>query len=243
MACQAREVDMPYYPIVGLDEKAACLHYHNRRKSPRNGKVFLIDAGYSHNNYPSDITRTYATDAAPSEFRALIKAVENLEYVMAEHSKPGVTFGELQLETHVRIGQILLDAGIMKDITAEAAVEANLVRHFYPHGLGHMLGIFVHDVAGKQRDPIGTPLPPNKNAYLRNLRKLEAGFVVTVEPGIYFIDMLLDELKAKIEQANFNWALIEKLKPCGGIRIEDDIYVTQDGHANLTRPHLPWEYR
>ena len=124
--------------------------------------------------------------------------------------------------------------------TPEEAVEKGLSRAFFPHGLGHHLGIQVHDVAGKQGAPDGTPAPPPmQHPTLRTTRTIEADQVFTVEPGLYFIPMLLRPFRENEHQASFNWTLIDELTPCGGIRIEDNLLVTASGHRNLTRPHLP----
>jgi Xaa-Pro dipeptidase len=108
---------------------------------------------------------------------------------------------------------------------------------FYPHGIGHLLGLQVHDVGGFMRDESGATIDkPAGHPYLRLTRKLEAGFVVTVEPGIYFIDQLL--LSAREDSAksrHINWSRVEQFRPFGGIRIEDNVAITASGHDNLTR--------
>ena len=110
---------------------------------------------------------------------------------------------------------------------------------FYPHGLGHFLGIQTHDVAGHQAAPEGgSNPPPEKHPALRTTRTIEKDMVFTVEPGLYFIDMLLRPHREGPEKDAFDWATIDRLTPFGGIRIEDNIVVTADGHTNLTRPHV-----
>ena len=116
--------------------------------------------------------------------------------------------------------------------TAEQAVAEGVTRAFCPHGLGHSLGLQVHDVAGL-RHPDGTPAPaPKKHPALRLTRTLRPGMVVTIEPGLYFINMLLAPLRST--SLPINWLLIDRLSPCGGIRIEDNIAVTESGFDNLT---------
>ena len=113
------------------------------------------------------------------------------------------------------------------------------MRVFFPHGLGHFLGLQVHDVGGRQSAPAGgiTP-PPAEYPSLRTTRTLEPGHVVTIEPGVYFIDLLLEPLRGTPAGADIDWTLVERLRPLGGVRIEDDVLVTDDGHRNLTRPHV-----
>ena len=113
---------------------------------------------------------------------------------------------------------------------------------FLPHGIGHMLGLQVHDVAGKQAEPAGAAIPPNPHVrfrYLRAYRALEPGFLFTVEPGIYFIDILLDEARKDARAKHIVWTQIERYLPYGGVRIEDNVFVTANGHENLTRAQLP----
>ncbi|MCK6686053.1 MAG: M24 family metallopeptidase, partial [Thermoanaerobaculia bacterium] len=99
------------------------------------------------------------------------------------------------------------------------------------------LGIQVHDVAGRYRDREGNlNPPPPEYPYLRTTRTIEEGMVYTIEPGIYFIPMLLAPFRSGPHAGAFNWPLIDRLTPCGGIRIEDDIHVTATENRNLTRP-------
>ena len=107
---------------------------------------------------------------------------------------------------------------------------------FLPHGLGHLLGLQVHDVGGFRPTPEADPIPrPEGHPALRLTRKLETGMVVTVEPGVYFIDSLLARLRAGPQAGAVNWTLVANLAACGGIRIEDNVVVTATGHDNLTR--------
>jgi Xaa-Pro dipeptidase len=107
---------------------------------------------------------------------------------------------------------------------------------FFPHGIGHLIGLQVHDVAGLAGDVTGTEIPrPDGHPYLRLTRVLEPGYVVTVEPGIYFIDLLLAEARADGRGGHIRWDAVERLKPYGGIRIEDDVVCTGGAPENLTR--------
>jgi Xaa-Pro dipeptidase len=115
-------------------------------------------------------------------------------------------------------------------------VETALTSVFYPHGIGHLLGLQVHDVGGFQKDASGAKIDrPCDHPFLRLTRKLEDGCVVTMEPGFYFIDQLLNEAKQKPNGKKINWSRVEQLKRFGGIRIEDNVAARPGGHENLTR--------
>ena len=137
------------------------------------------------------------------------------------------------------LAALLKEHGIL-DAEPDEAASLGLTRPFYPHGLGHLLGIQVHDVAGKLAGPGGgTAPPPPLHPTLRTTRILEPGMAVTIEPGCYFIPMLLRPFRGQEHSRRFNWKLIEELSALGGIRIEDDVLVTSAGSRNLTREHLP----
>jgi Xaa-Pro dipeptidase len=238
-AIRGTEESLPYPTITCLNEKAAVLHYHRKRDKVRGGKTFLIDAGTRHRGYACDITRTYAADVAPDAFRSLLLAMQSMQKTLCTMLKPGVSYEFLHARAHLDIGQILLDHGILKGVTKEQALELGLTGPFFPHGLGHLLGILVHDVAGKQADRLGTPAQVNpKFKYLRTNRILDAGNLITVEPGLYFIEMLLAPFREGEHRAKLDWPLIDSLMKCGGIRVEDDVLVTRSGARNLTREAL-----
>jgi Xaa-Pro dipeptidase len=236
-AMGATEDELPYPTIVALNEKAAFLHYHNKRDA-RNGKVLLIDAGAMSRGYGSDITRTHVAQTADSRFTALRDGVETLQQELCREVRPGVPFGDLHQSAHRKIAKLLEESGIL-EADPEEAVAKGWTRPFFPHGLGHHLGIQVHDVGGHLKDPEGNPAPPPpEHPYLRNTRTIEPRQVFTVEPGLYFIEMLLREPRTGGNSSRFDWKLIDALAPFGGIRIEDNLVVTSEGHRNLTREHL-----
>jgi Xaa-Pro dipeptidase len=106
--------------------------------------------------------------------------------------------------------------------------------------VGHHLGIQVHDIGGHQKTREGGVLPPPEgHPYLRNTRVMEEGHLFTIEPGIYFVEMLLAPFRTGASSGDFNWPLIDALAPFGGIRVEDNVVVTAQGHRNLTRERLP----
>ena len=230
--------EMPYGSIVALNEKGATLHYEGKRKVGH-GAVLLIDAGAQVRGYAADITRTLAAPHCDSRFAALVAGMERIELQLCDLVKPRLPYGDLHHQGHLLIAALLREAGILK-ASPEEAVEKGLSRPFFPHGLGHHLGIQVHDVAGRQGAPDGTPTPPPpQHPFLRTTRTIDEGQIFTVEPGLYFIPMLLRPFRENEHKGAFDWALVDALTPCGGIRIEDNLLVTATGHRNLTRPHLP----
>jgi len=232
-ACQLTDAELPYHSIVALNDHAAVLHYQERRRTPPEENLsFLIDAGCTVNAYASDVTRTYA--ARPGEFAELVNAMEamQLELVAAVHA--GLDYRDLHVRTHFEIARILHQAEIIK-IPAEDAVACGLSRVFYPHGLGHFIGLQTHDVAGLI-DNEGEERPrPEGHPFLRLTRDLEPGNVLTIEPGLYFIDSLLRDWKTDGDAKLIDWKRVKQLSPYGGIRIEDNVVVTENGNRNLTR--------
>lgn len=232
-ACGQDARELPYDNIVALDEHGAILHYTDRSQRRGDHRSFLIDAGASYNGYAADITRTYS--ATDDEFAQLIAEMNEMQLAICAEARAGADFVELHTATHARLARVLARSGIVR-CEAEAALERGITRAFFPHGLGHYIGVQVHDVGGHQVSATGaTRPPPEEHPFLRLTRKLEPGVVCTIEPGLYFIDMLLDELRESDASRDVDWARVERLQPYGGIRIEDDVHVTAAGHENLTR--------
>ena len=226
--------DLPYGNIVCLNEHAAVLHYTDRdRVPPKVSRSFLIDAGASFGGYASDITRTYSAQA--DEFAAMIDAVDAAQLRMCDAVRAGTDYRQIHLDAHLALAGILKDFGVIT-VSPEAAVQTGVSSAFFPHGIGHGIGLQVHDVAGFAESDHGGTLPkPEGHPYLRLTRTLQPGMVVTIEPGVYFIDMLLDELKVKGLGDAVDWARVDAFKPYGGIRIEDDVACTEEAPLNLTR--------
>ena len=231
------EIACPYHCIVCLNEHTAVLHYQKySRTAPEKPCNFLIDAGAIFNGYASDITRTYSLEK--NEFSELIAAMNDAQQSICAAVKPGVDFVDLNQQAHFFVASILHQFDLIK-LAAEDIITAGLTRYFFPHGLGHYLGIQVHDVAGFQHDSKGKHVPaPQDTPALRLTRSLEAKQVLTIEPGLYFIPQLLKELKAVPEQKYINWEKIERFVLFGGIRIEDNLVVTENSNRNLTREFL-----
>ena len=232
-ACRHTDTELPYNNIVALNEHGAVLHYQARERSlPAEVHSFLIDGGCAVNAYASDITRTYAKETG--EFSELIEAMNTVERELVGRVRAGLDYRDLFLESHLMISRVLEEAGVIR-VSAADAVESGLSLVFYPHGLGHFLGLQTHDVAGLV-DNDGNPIPrPDGFPALRLTRVLEAGNVLTIEPGLYFIDSLLDKWREGNDASMIDWRRVEELKPYGGIRIEDNVVVREDGCDDLTR--------
>ena len=229
--------ELPYPSIVALNSNAAVLHYqHQERRAPaaHERRSFLIDAGAEFGGYACDITRTYSY--SDDEFGALIEGMHKLQQALCSQVRSGVDYAAIHLDAHLRIATLLHDSGLIKVAGADA-VASGLSSVFFPHGVGHLLGLQVHDVAGLMVSPDGTQKSrPEGHPHLRLTRALEPGFVVTIEPGLYFIDALLASARNSPHSASINWDLVERLRPCGGIRVEDNVACTGDEPENLTRP-------
>jgi Xaa-Pro dipeptidase len=232
-ACGLREQELPYNPIVALNAAGAVLHYQLlERRCPRERLSLLIDAGAEFAGYASDITRSYS---GHPDFAALIGRMERMQQGLCATVRAGVDWREVHLEAHRRTGEVLREADLIR-CSAEEAVASGVTSVFLPHGIGHLLGLEVHDVGGFMRGPDDGEIPrPPGHPYLRLTRVLEEGFVVTMEPGIYFIGQLLAAARADARGRHINWSRVEALARFGGIRIEDDLAVTASGCENLTR--------
>ncbi len=233
-AAGATDEEQPYHNIVALNEHAAVLHYQHRdRSAPPSARSFLIDAGAARDGYAADITRSYAAEAG--EFQDLIDALDARQQELVGEVRNGVDFRDLHLLAHRGVAEVLAALKVVS-LAPDAIVETGISRAFFPHGLGHFLGLQVHDVGGHQAAPDGGTLPPPADhPFLRLTRTLEPGHVVTIEPGLYFIDPLLAELRSGPHGEHVDWRAVERLRPYGGVRIEDDVAVTDAEPENLTR--------
>ena len=236
--CQAAGQDaneLPYDNIVALDRNGAVLHYTElARLPPGSARSLLIDAGASQGGYACDITRTHAAEGH-DEFGAMVAAVDAAQQRMCDQVRAGVDYRQLHLDAHLALARVLHDFGVLR-CSPEAAVETGVSSVFFPHGIGHGIGLQVHDVAGfAESDRGGTRPKPEGHPYLRLTRTLEPGMVVTIEPGLYFIDMLLQPLQAGQHADSVDWGRVDTFRPYGGIRIEDDVVCTDSAPLNLTR--------
>ncbi|HKJ20441.1 MAG TPA: Xaa-Pro dipeptidase [Woeseiaceae bacterium] len=226
--------ELPYGNIVALNNHGAVLHYTDLdRDAPESLLSFLIDAGAQVHGYASDITRTYSN--GDQRFQDLIDRMNAMELAIVDKVQAGVDYRELHVDAHKMLAEVLVDAELATGDPG-TLLETGVTSAFFPHGLGHLLGVQVHDVGGHQENESGTIIdPPSGHPFLRLTRVLEEDMVLTIEPGMYVIDMLLDNLRGTPAEHHVNWATVDWLRPYGGIRIEDDIRVMADGHENLTR--------
>jgi len=228
--------ETPYKNIVAVGENAATLHHvaYGRTARSRGAESLLVDAGAGCRGYGADITRTWTkgSGATASGFAALVAGVEAMQKRLCAAVKVGMPYEQLHDESHRQVGVILRDVGIVRG-SADEAVAGGVTRAFYPHGLGHSLGLQTHDVGCALKTPRAD------NPFLRNTTDVAVGQVFTIEPGIYFIDAFLAELRAKPEGKTVDWDAVEALAPLGGVRIEDDVVVEDAGVRNLTREQLP----
>lgn len=212
------------------------------------GRLALCDAGAETiNNYCSDNTRTMPVSGKFTQRQLEIYSIVEAchDYVL-EVAKPGVKYFDVHLAVCRLMTERLKELGLMKGDTDEA-VAAGAHAMFLPHGLGHMMGMDVHDMENLDQINVGfdEETRPNLEQFgtncLRMGRRLQQGFVVTDEPGIYFIPALIDDWKAKGHCKEFiNFDLLETYKDFGGIRIEDDILVTEDGCRFIGAKRIPY---
>lgn len=233
-AASHTESDLPYTNIVALNQHGATLHYqHQSQVKPAQHCSLLIDAGAQVHGYACDITRTHGNGDA--QFQALIDAVDRVQQALCAKVRPGQSYPALHLEAHRLLGGVLAELGIVR-MSPESQVESGVTSTFFPHGLGHPIGLQVHDVAGFMRDESGASIArPAGHPFLRCTRTLEADHVMTIEPGLYFIDLLLAELRAGPHAGAVDWTRVEHLRKFGGVRIEDDVRATEGEPENLTR--------
>ena len=229
--------ETPYSNIVALGTNAAILHHvhYTKNRDSRPELSLLVDAGATCMGYASDITRSYArgTSQEARDFAALIEGMEALQRGLCQQIKPGLDYEELHNDSHHRLADLLLEAGIARGTDATSLVDQGITRAFFPHGLGHSLGLQVHDVGCR------LVTPAKENPFLRNTTTITAGQVFTIEPGCYFIAGLLGPLRAGPASQHVSWSTVDALRPFGGIRIEDNLVVTQDASINLTRDNWP----
>jgi len=236
-AIKHTEAQVPYENIVALNQHAAVLHYAEKGiQPPSQHHSLLIDAGATFAGYAADITRTHASENA-GLFAELLTGMEQLQLAIIDKIKPGVSYVQLHLEAHLKLAELLKASGLVS-MDPEQQLAQGVSRVFFPHGLGHFIGLQVHDLGGHMADARGTQLPAVEgHPYLRLTRTLAKQQVLTIEPGLYFIPSLLESLRASEHSSAVNWQAIEQLLPYGGIRIEDNLLVVANGVRNLTREH------
>lgn len=234
-ACYCAESEMPYAIIAGINENAAVLHHHQLNNQPVDPQSLLLDAGFQFNHYASDITRTHAYNSG-SDFSSMISALDRSQQDLVNEAGIGKNPLDIHVQSQCAIANILKQFNILK-VSAEEAVENKIINTFYPHGLSHHLGCNVHDKGSRLANAQGDQMPVSeKYPHLRANAPMVENQIHTVEPGIYFIPALLDKLKASKNKSSVNWNQVKHWKKYGGIRIEDNIILHQNGEIeNITR--------
>ena len=223
------------------------MHGAPRWDELQDGRLVLCDAGAENrNNYCSDNTRTYPVNGKFTQRQLdIYSIVEACHDYVLNVAKPGVRYKDVHLAVCRLMAGKLKELGLMKGDVDEA-VNAGAHAMFLPHGLGHMMGMDVHDMEGLGQIYVGfdeetRPSTQFGTNALRMGRRLEEGFVVTDEPGIYFIPDLIDDWRAKGLHTDFiNYDVLETYKDFGGIRIEDDVLITADGCRFLGKERIPY---
>jgi Xaa-Pro aminopeptidase len=222
--------DLAFDSIVGSGPNSAVLHFPPTHRRLQPGELVLVDAGAEYRGYDSDITRTYPVSGEltpeQSELHAIVRrALENA----TERCLPGTEFRDIHRSAQLTIAEGLADLGFLRG-TPETLVESEAVSVFFPHGVGHLVGLGIRDASealpGRERDEFPR---------LRLDLPLLAGYVTTIEPGIYFVPALVhdSEFRAKHQQ-EVNWERAEAMVGFGGIRIENNVLVNEEGYEVLT---------
>ena len=227
--------------IVTINGQTLHNHYHGN--TLEKGQLMLVDSGAEAiSHYAGDMTRTFPVSKKFSTRQREIYEIvlkSNMDAIAA--LKPGVPYRDIHLLSARVIAQGLKDLNLMKG-NVDEAVAAGAHALFYPHGLGHMMGLDVHDMENLGENYVGYTDTLTRSTQfglsaLRLGRALEPGFVLTVEPGIYFIPELIDLWKAEGKHSDFlNFSVIDTYKDFGGVRIEDDYLITDDGAKLLGKP-------
>lgn len=235
----------PSFPII-LTRRGEVLHGHPSDAVLEAGDLLLADAGAvaPKTRYAADVTRAAPVGGAFSERqRAVYEVVLRAQEAAVEACRPGALFRDVHRLACVDIARGLRDLGLMTG-DPEEAVAAGAHALFFPHGLGHPLGLDVHDMEGLGEDRVGYDAEVQRSEQfgtrsLRYGRRIEPGHVMTVEPGVYLIDALIDQWEAEGRHAEFlDYDEIGRWRGLGGVRIEDDVLVT-DGAPRVLGPPIP----
>ncbi|KAJ9136675.1 Xaa-Pro dipeptidase [Pleurostoma richardsiae] len=268
-SCLAQGAKMEAYPVIaGSGPNAAALHYSANDESLEGRQLVVLDAAYEWAGYASDITRTFPVSGRfTPEARAVYDVVDRMQRECVSRITPGVLFYDLTRRAHLVAAEGLLALGIFRGGgTPEEIVANGTTAAFFPHGLGHHVGLEVHDVSGPGKLDVGAarlleegarggaagkraPVTPEMLARafregaggrvapaVEERQRLAKNMIVTVEPGIYFFRPYVEGLflNSPVHAKYIDKDVLEKFYPVGGVRIEDDILVTEDGYENLT---------
>lgn len=236
---------MPSFPII-LSQNGETLHNHMHHQIITDGRLLVIDAGAETNmHYASDFTRTLPCGGKFTQMqRDIYTIVSTANNLAIDMIRPGITYREVHLASAKVLAQGLINLGLMKG-DAEEAVAAGAHALFMPHGLGHQMGLDVHDMEDLGENYVGysDTFVRSTQFGLRSLRmgkELQAGHVITVEPGCYFIPALIEKWRSEGVNSQFiNFQKLEQYYTFGGIRLEDDALVTESGCRLLGSKRLP----
>lgn len=234
---------MAFPAIVSKHGETLHNHFHGNRLAE--GDLLLIDSGAeAESGYASDITRTIPVGGRFNPLQKdIYETVLDMQLTAIAMIRPGVSYRSVHLRASEVLAEHLAHIGLMRGRAADA-VACGAHALFFPHGLGHMMGLDVHDMEDLGETWVGYDDKVKRSpqfglAYLRLARKLEAGHVLTVEPGIYFIPALIDQWRRERRHAEFiRYERVEKLRAFGGIRIEDDVLVLKRG-VRVLGPAIP----
>ena len=238
---------MVSFPTI-FSQHGEIMHGNPSMAELESGRLVLCDAGAETlEHYCSDNTRTYPVNGKFTERQLNIyKVVEECHDQVLQLARPGVKYADVHFAICRIIFNRMKELGLAKGNT-EDAIAAGAQAMFLPHGLGHMMGMDVHDMESLDQINVGfdEETRPNLEQFgtncLRMGRRLQEGFVVTDEPGIYFIPALIDEWRAEKRCADFlNFDELDKYKDFGGIRIEDDVLITKDGCRFIGKDRIPY---
>lgn len=232
---------LSYGAILTVNGQTLHNHYHGN--TLQKGQLLLVDMGAQvPSYYAGDITRTCPVDKKfTTQQRDIYNIVLDAEVSAIAALKPGVPYRDVHLAAALRMAEGLKSLGLMKGDMQEAVAQGAHAL-FFPHGLGHMIGLDVHDMEDLGENYVGYDDKTTRStqfgtAYLRLARALEPGFALTVEPGLYFIPQLIDQWKRKRMFEDFiQYSALQKYRKFGGIRIEDNVLITETGHRVLGNP-------
>ena len=241
--CISKKAKQAYGVIAGSGANASTLHYMDNNQPLKNRQLVCLDAGSECQLYASDVTRTFPISGSLSkEAREIYAIVQDMQESCIEKLKPGVRMFDLHLLAHRIAIEGLLKLGVFEGASFDELYETGASRAFYPHGLGHHVGLEVHDVLNlpilkysKKEDSV-----PDARSWLSRCRQdnpeLEEGMVITIEPGVYFCQYELERfwLSSPLYSKYINKEVLKKYYPVGGVRIEDDLLITANGYENLT---------
>lgn len=221
----------PYDTIVGSGTNSAILHFYPSHKVVEAQELILVDAGVDVYDYCVDITRVFGSTAEmSSQQKALYQLVLSVQEACMAMSAPGVYWRDVHSKAAAMLTEGLLGMGILKG-NLSSLLEKEVVSAFFPHGLGHLVGLRVRDTGHEEN----TEPKSYFGARLRVDIQLEEGHLITVEPGLYFIQALLDAPETRSKYIDdISWNELSQWMHIGGVRIEDNILITKSGNENLT---------